>query len=154
MTTFLGEMSMKKIGVVAVGLVLASGAAVARDTVLHLPLAEVLAMPEAEGKLDGSVKFYLAGAAHPSVKKQLGDDVANKKTNGVGKSDEYGCRWAALSALLAFQESAKKRGADAVINLVSYYKKREFKSSTEYECHAGGVVVGVALKGEYASLGR
>jgi uncharacterized protein YbjQ (UPF0145 family) len=146
------EMFMKGAGILAVGLLAVSGAAVARDTVLHLPLAEVLEMPEAQGKLDGSVKFYLAGAAHPPAKKQFGSDVSNKKTNGVGKSDEQGCRWAALSALIAFQQSAKQRGADAVINLVSYYKKREFKSSTEYECHAGGVVVGVALKGDYASL--
>jgi uncharacterized protein YbjQ (UPF0145 family) len=145
---------MKAAGMLAVGLLFASGAALARDSVLHLPLADVLAMPEAQGQLDGSVKFFLAGAAHPAVVKQFGSGVANKKTNGVGKSDEEGCRWAALSALLAFQESAKKHGANAVVNLVSYYKKREFKSSTEYECHAGGVVVGVTLKGDYASLGK
>jgi uncharacterized protein YbjQ (UPF0145 family) len=133
---------------------LASVPGLARDDVLHLPLADVLEMPEAKARLDGSVKFYLAGAAHPGVKKQLGSDVANKKTNGVGKADEFGCRWAALSALLAFQSKAKQNGANAVINLVSYYKRAEYKSATEYECHAGGVVVGVTLKGDYATVGN
>jgi uncharacterized protein YbjQ (UPF0145 family) len=144
----------KMIAVFVGGLLAVSDVALARDNVLHLPLADVLAMPEAQGKLDGSVSFYLSGAAHPSVVKTLGDDVANKKTNGLGKSDDKACRWAALAALLAFQESAKKQGANAVINLVSYYKRQTFESPTEYECHAGGVVVGVALKGDYATVGH
>jgi hypothetical protein len=91
----------------------------ARDTVLRLPFADVLQMPEAQGKLDGTVKFFLDGAALPSVKNRFGSGVSNRKTNGVGKSDEQGCRWAALSALLAFQESSKRFGANAVLNNVS-----------------------------------
>jgi uncharacterized protein YbjQ (UPF0145 family) len=146
--------AMKITGFLMVGLLAVSGTALARDSVLHLPLADVLNMPEAQGKLDGSVKFYLDGAAHPAVKKQLGSNVSNKKTNAFKKEDATACRWAALSALLAFQQSARQRGADAVINLVSYYKRVEFKSSTEYECHAGGAVAGVALKGDYASIGQ
>jgi len=139
---------------VAAFLLFAAGSAMARDTVLHLPFSQVLEMPEAQSKLDGTVKFYLDGVSLPSVTKKLGSGVSNRKTNGAGKSDEYGCRWAALSTLLAFQESAKRQGANAVINIVSYYKKREFKSSSEYECHAGGLIIGVALKGEYAVVDK
>lgn len=40
---------------------LASGPAVARDTKYMVPLQDVLNMPEAKAKLDGSVKFYLKG---------------------------------------------------------------------------------------------
>jgi uncharacterized protein YbjQ (UPF0145 family) len=138
--------------VMGVAFVLFAAMAVARDSVLHLPLADVLALPDAKLKMDGSVKFFLAGADHPRVRSQLGSDISNKKTSGVGKDDEEACRWAALSALLSFQESAKRHGANAVVNLVSYFKRREFQSSTEYECHAGGVVVGVTFKGDYASL--
>lgn len=136
----------------ALFLLSASGLAVARDTVLHLPLADVLAMPEAQAQLDGSVKFFLAGADHPPVQKKVGTDVTNKKTNGVGKPDDVACRWVALSALIALQQSAKQRGANAVVNLASYYKKRPYESSTDYECHAGAVIVGVALKGDYAVI--
>ena len=126
--------------------------ALARDTVYHLPLADVLQMPEAQGKLDGSVKFYLAGQATPRVLEKKGEGMTNKKTNGVGKDDAFACRWAALSALVAFQNSAKQRGANAVVDLVSYYKKVEYKDAAQYECHAGGVVVGVTFKGEYAKV--
>ncbi|MCP3140998.1 excinuclease ATPase subunit [Pyxidicoccus xibeiensis] len=129
-----------------------SSPALARDTVYMVPLSEVLQMAEAKTKLDGSVKFYLAGQKTPKVLETLNSDVTNKKTNGVGKSDEEGCKWATLSALIALQQSAKKNGANAVVDIVSYYKKNEVKNAKEIECHAGSFVVGVALKGTYAKV--
>ncbi|WP_394680184.1 excinuclease ATPase subunit [uncultured Comamonas sp.] len=126
------------------------GAAHARDTRLLVPLEEVVQMGLADGKLDGSVTFHLSGAATPPIQEALGDDVSNKKTNGVGKDDLTACRWAALSALIAFQASAKKRGADAVVDMHSVYKGNTVKDPVNFECHAGNIVVGVALKGSYA----
>ena len=84
----------------------------------------------------------------------LGEGVSNKKTNGVGKDDVFGCKWAALSALITFQESAKRQGANAVVNLVSYYKKNQTESSTTVQCHAGVFVIGVTLKGTYAKVAQ
>jgi uncharacterized protein YbjQ (UPF0145 family) len=133
---------------------LAASPALARDTVVKIKLADVLALPDAKAKLDGSVKFYLDGQQKPAVTKTLGSGVTNKKTNSVGKSDEFACKWAALSALISLQEAAKKNGANAVVNIVSYYKKVEFKSDSEIECHAGSFVTGVALKGDYATVGQ
>ncbi|OWT76848.1 MULTISPECIES: excinuclease [unclassified Achromobacter] len=104
---------------------------------------------KAEGKLDGSVKFYLAGTG-PKGKVVKAGAVTNRKTNAFGKSDDKACEWAALSALISLQEAAKQAGANAVINIVSYYKKNENKSASQYECHAGAVVAGVALKGDLA----
>ncbi len=126
--------------------------ALARNTELRLPLEDVFAMPEAKAKLDGSVKFYLSGQSTPKVIEKHGDDVSNRKTSGVGKDDVTACKWAALSALLALQEKAKQSGANAVVDMVSYYKRKTFSSATEYECHAGAVVVGVTLKGTYAKV--
>ena len=58
-----------------------------------------------------------------------------------------------LSAdLKALQEGAKDRGANAVIDIVSYFKKNEFRSATNYECHAGGIMSGVAFKATYAKV--
>lgn len=128
--------------------------AMARDTKYMLPLQEVLDMPEAKEKLDDSFRFYLSGQKTPKVLERFDSGVSNRKTNGVGKSDEDGCRWAALSALIALQDTAKTKGANAVIDIVSYYKKNEVASPSDYECHAGAVVVGVALKGTYARIGQ
>ena len=122
----------------------------ARNDVLTLPLDEVVRMGVEQGKLDGIVKFYLSGAKTPKVSARLGEDISNKKTNGVGKDDAYGCKWAALSALIAFQESAKQKGANAVVDLHSYYKRNTVKNPITYQCHAGNIVIGVTLKGTYA----
>ncbi len=132
---------------------IAAPSAIAADKRVELPLQELLDSPQAkEAGIDGSVRFYLAGQAHPAVVSRMGEDVSNKKTNGVGKSDVESCRWVALSVLKAFQEGAKARGANAVIDITSYFKKNEFKSATNYECYAGNIMSGVALKGTYAKV--
>jgi hypothetical protein len=135
-----------RLAALAVVAALSSASASARDTVLHIPLADVLAMPEAKDKLDPAFKFFLAGQDTPKVVKRFATDVSNPKTNGFGKSDEFGCKWAALSALINLQTSAKREGANAVVDIVSYYKKNEYKSATDFECHAGAFVIGVALR--------
>jgi len=124
----------------------------AADKVLHLDVKDVLDSSFSEGKLDGSVKFYFAGQSTPKVLKTMEEDVTNKKTNAFGKSKEEACKWVMLSALLTLQESAKARGANAVIGIVSYYKKVEYKNASQFECHAGNIMSGVALKGRYAKL--
>lgn len=57
-----------------------------------------------------------------------------------------------LSALLELRERAKKLGGNAVTNIVSYYKKDTSSSETEYDCHAGNIIAGVALKGTVVKL--
>lgn len=129
-----------------------SSVADARETRLELSLQELLNSPAArEAGIDGSVRFYLAGQP-AAVGQRFGEGVANRKTNAANKSDEEACRWVALSALRALQDSAKGRGANAVVDIVSYYKKNEFRSASNYECHAGTFVAGVALKGTYARV--
>jgi len=129
-----------------------SGHALAADRVLHLDVKEALDAGFSSGKLDGSVKFYFAGQSTPKVLKTLEEDVTNKKSNAFGKGKEEACKWVMLSALMQLQESAKSRGANAVIGITSYYKRVEYKSATQYECHAGNMISGVALKGRYAKL--
>ncbi|KUM03215.1 excinuclease ATPase subunit [Chromobacterium subtsugae] len=135
-------------------LALVAGPAMARDTVVQIPLADVLSMPEAQEKLDGSVKFYLAGQHTPAIQTKMGSDVSNQKTNALNKSDEQACRWAILSTLISFQESAKKRHANAVVDIVSYYKKEERRDKETIECHSGTMIAGAAIKGSYAKIGR
>jgi uncharacterized protein YbjQ (UPF0145 family) len=127
--------------------------AFAADRVLHLSLQELLDSPEArDAGIDGSVRFYLAGQKTPAVISRMGNDIANKKTNSVGKSDEQACRWVMLSVLKAFQESAKAKGANAVVDFVSFYKRNEVRSAADYECHSGNIVTGIAMKGTYAKV--
>ena len=144
---------MRRFALIAATALLAlASTAQARETRVEQSLHELVNSAEARNVgIDGSVKFYLAGEK-VSVVERLGEDVTNKKTNAANKSDEEACRWVALSALRALQDGAKSRGANAVVDIVSYYKKNEFKSTTNYECYAGAILAGVALKGTYAKV--
>lgn len=126
--------------------VLSSGSALARDTKYLLKIADVLAMPEA-GRLDPNIKFYFGTGKGPQGEPR-GEAVANAKTNAANKSDEEACRWVMISALLELQKKAKAVGATAVVGIESYYKKVVFSSETEFECHAGAIMAGVALRGQ------
>lgn len=126
----------------------------ARNTRHELPLQELLNSPMArDAGIDGSVRFYLQGASHPAATR-MGQDISNRKTNAANKSDVEACNWVALSALKAFQDKAKAMGANAVVDMVSFYKRREFTSPTHYECYAGAILAGVTLKGTYAKIGK
>ncbi|MCG8985554.1 excinuclease ATPase subunit [Delftia acidovorans] len=126
----------------------------ARNEAVMLPLADVVKLGLEQGKLDGSVSFHLSGASTPAISEKLGDDVSNKKTNGVSKDDATACNWAALSALMAFEAKAKQKGANAVVDLHSFNKKQSTRDPVNFECRAGNVMAGVTFKGTYARVGR
>lgn len=138
--------------IAAVALLAVASTANARETRVEQSLRDLINSQDAkDAGIDGSVRFYLAGEK-VNVQQRLGEDVTNKKTNAANKSDAVACNWVALSALKALQDGAKSRGANAVVDIVSYYKKNEFKSTTNYECYAGAILAGVALKGTYAKV--
>jgi hypothetical protein len=124
---------------------------VARDTTHHLDFQSVVQAAIADGQLDGTVKFFLKGQKVPgAVARTFEEAVSNKRTNAFGKPDGEACDWALRSVLISFQENAKRNGANAVVDLVSYYKRREFADPAKFECHAGATVAGVTMKGRAA----
>jgi uncharacterized protein YbjQ (UPF0145 family) len=124
----------------------------ARDTDYKLKIDEVLQGSDAKEKLGSDVKFFFGPQKAPAGTNIETSYVANPKTNSFGKPDEVACRWAMLSALIDLQDRARKQGGNAVVNVVSYYKKIEFSSETDYDCHAGAFIAGVALKGTIVKL--
>ncbi|TIH10065.1 excinuclease [Pseudomonas leptonychotis] len=123
----------------------------ARDTTHYLPFDAVVQEALQAGRLDGSVKFYLAGnPVKASIVKS--GVTTSQKTNAFNKTDEAACSWALQSALIRFQSAAKAAGANAVVDLASNYKNVEYKDSQKYECHAGAIMAGVALKGNLANV--
>ena len=124
----------------------------ARDTEYHLKIEEVVKGPDYPNAVGNDVAFFFATQNSPTVDQSFGEFVTNRKTNSFGKPDEDACRWAMLSALKTLRERAISLGGDAVVNVVSYYKKSVAASETDYECHAGGLIAGVALKGTIVKL--
>src|SRR5690606_20026657 len=119
----------------------------AADTAHNLDFKSAVERAMADGTLDGSVKFYLAGTKSGGKVVQK-DAVTNKKTNGFDKSAETACDHVLRSALIQVQNSAKAQGANSVTNIVSYFKSNETKSTTTYQCFKGMAVASVALKAD------
>lgn len=124
----------------------------ARDDKLMMPISVAMESSDTKEKLDSSIRYYFGKQKTPKIAQKLGNYASNKKTNAFGKTDEAACQWAFLSAMLSLEQRAKELGANAVVNIVSNYKKVEMSSETEYECHAGAVMAGVALKGDFVKV--
>ncbi|UWF49802.1 excinuclease [Pseudomonas sp. N3-W] len=146
-------MHFKKLAAAALLICALPGVSQARDTAVYLPFDQAVASAIATGKIDGSVKFYLAGNKPTgNVTIVSPGAVTNKKTNAFNKSDQVACEWVAQSAIIALHQAAKSAGANAVTDIVSFYKSNERKDPKTYECHAGAIMAGVALKGDLAKV--
>jgi len=124
----------------------------ARDTASHFNFNSAVEQAVQAGVIDGSVRFYLAGVNVPGSIDRRNETITNQKTNAFGKSDAVACDHVFRSALIQLHRAAKNAGANAVVDIVSFYKRNEYRSSENYECHAGGVLAGVALKGTIATI--
>ena len=144
---------MKKL-ILSIAMIAAASSvpAQARDTKMMMPLAAAMSANDAQTRLGDTVKFYFGKQTTPAIATRLGSDKTSQKTNSFGKSAETSCNWAFLSAMLRLQARAKELGADAVVNIVSNYKNEEMSSETDFECHDGAMMSGVALKGEFVKL--
>jgi uncharacterized protein YbjQ (UPF0145 family) len=54
--------------------------------------------------------------------------------------------------MLQLQKRAHAVGANAVVNIVSNYGNVPMSSETEFECHDGAIMSGVALKGDFVKI--
>ncbi|EPC01160.1 hypothetical protein L861_11335 [Litchfieldella anticariensis FP35 = DSM 16096] len=134
------------------GALLLTTASYARDTTHMLSIEEAMNTPAARERLDPNIRFFFADTPHGEVVAEHGNFVTNKKTNAFNKTDEEACRWVMLSALISLQDRVKAEGGNAVINIESFYKRHPMTSRTEYECHAGALMAGVALRGDVVTL--
>lgn len=140
---------MKKLAFLAVFSMLFSALAVAKDEYLYLDLKSALNDPKVKAAIPSNVSFKFGKGSGAGAKIILKDIVSNKRTNGVGKSDEDSCRWALAAALKAFGERALKEGGSKVVNLTGYFRKQEYNSNDKFQCVAGNIMSAVTLRGRY-----
>lgn len=129
-----------------------AGLAHGRNVELMVPIADALAATDVKDRPTGAVKFYFAKEKSPEVVKNLGTYVATPRTGAGGLSDQRACHEAFLWTLVDLEKRALRAGANAVVNIVSYYQKRARPSTTEFECHVGNVIVTVWLRGDLVQL--
>lgn len=120
----------------------------ARETMHKLSIQDALnGQYKEKANLATDITLHFGSQKSPGKNESIREISTSRKTNAVGKSDVEACQWALFSALKALQDEARAMGGKAVINIVSNYKHQEFSSDTEFECGAGAIMAGVALKG-------
>jgi hypothetical protein len=125
----------------------------ARNIKYMLPIAAAVESSDAKQRLDSSVKLFFGPQAHPNVLQKLGSSESPGKAKIVERADIPACNAALVDALLQLQKHAKSAGANAIVNIVSYYGPSALvSSSTEFECHAGSMSVGLGLKGDFVKI--
>lgn len=124
----------------------------ARNVKLILPIAAAMQAGGAQDRPTGAVKFFFGSQPSPKISTKIASYVANPRTSALAKSDLEACNGAFLWTLVALERRARQVGANAVVNIVSYYRKDEMSSATDFECHVGNVIVTVVLKGELVKL--
>ncbi|MDR0247313.1 MAG: hypothetical protein LBI16_02815 [Burkholderiales bacterium] len=123
------------------------------DVKYVIPVQQAIEKGKAEGLLSNDIKFYFSGQSHSAIETTLTEDfVAHKEIKRGNRDEEKVCSELVLSALNQLQERARSEGGNAVINIVSFFKKRSFKSENLYECYIGRVKASVTLKGDIVKL--
>lgn len=108
--------------------------AYSRDDKYVLPIKAALDSAGPRQKPDGSVKFFFGKESTPAIASSVGSVKPHGKARTRRSDDIEACNVAFLAALIDFEQRAKKAGANAVVNIVSYYKNVEMASATEFEC--------------------
>jgi hypothetical protein len=137
---------------ITAGALFASSVPAAAGGIYMVNISNAMASPDFAERIDPSIRLYFGTTPHPRVLKNFGAYPTNEKTNAVMKSDRTACDWVFLSALKKLQERAHVLGANAVINIHSYYDKEDVSSDTQVTCHSGAIMAGVALRGEFVTL--
>ena len=130
----------------------ACSSAYARDDISAFSIQEAMSQEQAKEVLGSDVRFYFGGQTHGKILKNWGEVSTNKKTNAFLKSDQEACTWAFLSAMVALRDRTLREGGNAVIKIKSNYKSNTSSSTTTFQCGAGNIMAGVALKGTVVKL--
>ena len=137
---------------IAVVLALLPVAAHAKDEQRLFDLASVMGSAEARERFDDTIRFYWSGQAAPAPLQTFKIHTSERKTFSPTRTEREACDQSFVEALAALRDAARAAGANAVVEIKSLYKNREFRSPTEYECRLGYFAAGVTLEGTLVKL--
>jgi hypothetical protein len=122
----------------------------ARDDQRLYDVEFVLQSPHGRDRFDDTVRFHWSGQPMPAGVQTLSIHTSERKTFLPTRTEKEACDQSFIEALAALRDAARKAGADAVVDIKSLHKNREFRSATQYECRLGYFAAGVTLEGKLA----
>lgn len=132
-------------------LLLTAPAASAEDDVANYAIANVLERADFATEFEG-FHFYFGDTRRPASRVVESNVRTSLRTRKFGRSNEEACQWVMLSALIQLRDHARSVGGNAVANIRSNWQNQEFSSRSEYQCAAGFLMAGVALKGDVIAI--
>jgi hypothetical protein len=124
----------------------------ARDDRMLFDIRQALDSPLGHDRFDETVAFYWGDQIYPPPMQTFDIHTSERRAFAPTRTDDQACQVAFIEALAGLRDHAKEVGANAVVDIKSIYKNREFRSESQYECRAGYVVTGVALEGRMVKL--
>jgi len=127
-------------------------AAQARDEQRLFDIAFVMSSADGRDRFDDTVQFFWSGQDDPAVAQTFSIQTSERKTFAPTRTPQEACDQSFIEALAALRDAARKAGANAVVDIKSLYKNREFRSTTQYECRLGYFAASVTLEGKLVRL--
>ena len=124
----------------------------AKDDRMLLDIATALGTPAGRDRFDDTVLFLWADQAYAPPVQTFDITTVEHRSFAPIRTDEETCYAAFIDALADLRDHAKQLGANAVVNIKSIYRNREFRSDTQFECRVGYVVNNVSLEGRVVRL--
>ena len=137
---------------VIAALCLCAVAADARDIKTLMLISNAMESLDVPPRPSGSVKFLFGTDQTPKGFKTITNQTLLKKVSLRQTSNVNACNQAFMSILSDFEQKAKAMGANAIVNVVSYYKRQQMSSATHFECHEGSGYMAVALKADFVII--
>lgn len=131
---------------------LLSQPALARDEQRLFEFAPVLASTAGKDRFDDTVQFFFSEQPYPPPVQVFEIHSSERRLLTPTRGEREACDETFIEALAALRDAAKDAGANAVVNIKSLYKNREFRSETQYECRVGFITTTVSLEGKLVKL--
>ncbi|MDR1423065.1 MAG: hypothetical protein LBI92_00400 [Azoarcus sp.] len=115
-----------------------SASAIAQQGDTYLSFQPIVAVAVTDGQLSGKVQFYLRGQKPPgNITETFPEAVYDKPagTQVVNASVARGCATALRRVLASFEDYAKKYGANAVVDMVSFHGQEHHADNARFWCH-------------------
>jgi uncharacterized protein YbjQ (UPF0145 family) len=126
----------------------------ARDDQRLYDIDFVLQSSEGRDRFDDTVRFQWSGQPAIEGTQTLSIHTSERKTFLPTRTEKEACDQSFIEALAALRDAARAAGADAVVDIKSLHKNREFRSATQYECRLGYLAAGVTLEGKLAKVSK
>ena len=143
---------LQALAAAGVAALLLAPAAQARDDRMLFDIGPVLQGPLGKDRFDDTVQFYWSEQPYPQPTATFDIQTSERRAFAPTRTEQQACEVAFVEALAALRDHAKDVGGNAVVDIKSIYKNREFRSETEFECRGGYVVTTVALEGRVVKL--